>query len=103
MTLIIQRDAANSDRQDLQFVTPLRIVRLLRLARILRILRIFRFFKELLLLAQGIIGAMKALFWAMMLIVLILYVCAIFATKLLANRDVVENGTSDKDLQIWFG
>eukprot|EP00746_Dinoflagellata_sp_MGD_P143834 gnl/MRDRNA2_/MRDRNA2_76617_c0_seq3.p1 gnl/MRDRNA2_/MRDRNA2_76617_c0~~gnl/MRDRNA2_/MRDRNA2_76617_c0_seq3.p1 ORF type:complete len:563 (+),score=100.78 gnl/MRDRNA2_/MRDRNA2_76617_c0_seq3:120-1691(+) len=103
MTLIIQRDGVNSDRQDLQFVTLLRIVRLLRLARILRILRIFRFFKELLLLAQGIMGAIKALFWAMMLIVLILYVCAIFATKLLGKRDLDDSGSTDEDLQIWFG
>merc|ERR1719161_2151222 len=70
---------------------------MLRLLRILRILRLFRFLRELLLLAQGIIGAMKALFWSMLLVFLALYICAIFTTQTLGQN------TSDQTLLDWFG
>merc|ERR1719379_18091 len=88
-------------------VMVLRIVRILRLLRVLRILRLFRFFRELLLLAQGIMGAMRALGWAVTLIMLVLYICAIFINKLLgdqvgnAEEDMLEG--SAKTRNEWFG
>ena len=39
----------------------------------LRIIRLLRFLRELLILVQGIAGAMRALVWAVLLIFLALY------------------------------
>jgi len=54
--------------------------------RILRILRLLRFLHELLLLLKGIVGAMKALVWSMILLLMALYITAIFMTKLIGHK-----------------
>lgn len=69
----------------LEFVSILRIFRLVRLARIMRVLRLLRFMRELLLLAKGIVGALRALTWALVFLFLILYVFAIFLVNLVGR------------------
>lgn len=73
-----------------------RLVRLVRLLRVLRIIRLFRFFKELTLLAQGILGALQAMSWAALLIIVILYVSAVLMTNTLGR-------ISDSEIRQWFG
>lgn len=92
-----QNDGAN-----MSSMTLLRVLRIFRLLRVLRVLRLFRFFRELLLLAQGIFGAMRALFWAVALIVLVLYICAVFINRLLENQDDVPERHQEQ-VDLWFG
>lgn len=80
----------------LSVVTLLRVVRLVRLIRVLRILRLFRFIHELTLLAQGIIGACRALGWSLLLITIVLYISAVFVTTLFGE-------TEDEHISEWFG
>lgn len=91
-------DNANSD---LAVVNLFRAARLARLARILRILRILRYLRELLILIRGIYGALKALGWATGLLVLVLYVTAIFTTKLMGKNPHVQG--DDGEAAMYFG
>lgn len=75
------------------------ILRLLRLFRLVRIFRIFRFLHELLLLAQGILDAIKALVWAMLLVMLVLYTNSIITTRLIGQDPV----NADSDVGVYFG
>lgn len=91
---------SSSDRQsDLQTFTLFRLGRLVRIARILRVLRLLRFVRELLLLVKGLLGAMKALIWAFLLIMMVLYLSAVFATELIGH----EENEVDTQLEMWFG
>lgn len=62
-------------------LTLLRLVRLARVARVLRVIRLIRYFHELVLLARGILGAVQALSWSLVLIFMILYVSAVLTTS----------------------
>ena len=65
--------AANPDNP----VSSLRALRILRLARIVkavRLMRVFRFVRALRTLISSIFHTLKSLFWALMLMVLIVYV-----------------------------
>merc|ERR1719326_1926535 len=59
-------------------VSVLRTIRLVKLARIVRLLAAFR---ELYLIVFGMLGAMKAIFWAGVMTCLMLTVCSIFAVE----------------------
>lgn len=90
---------SSSDMQsDLQTLTLFRLGRLVRIARILRVLRLLRFIRELLLLVKGLLGALKALIWAFLLIMMVLYLAAVFATELIGHGD-----EADPQLHLWFG
>jgi len=74
-------DQGSSD----SFVGMLTTLRTVRLLRLCRVLRLFRFFKELWILAQGIIQATRALGWVMVLLLMVLFICAIFMTRTLGQ------------------
>eukprot|EP00929_Paragymnodinium_shiwhaense_P044793 TRINITY_DN22973_c0_g1_i1.p1 TRINITY_DN22973_c0_g1~~TRINITY_DN22973_c0_g1_i1.p1 ORF type:complete len:828 (+),score=223.52 TRINITY_DN22973_c0_g1_i1:154-2637(+) len=111
--MFYENDAAG----DLQTLTAFRLLRLFRIARVLRILRLLRFIRELLLLVQGIIGAMKALGWAFLLITIVLYVSAVFATEVVRDEFDLQGAEGrssfgfapnmekhfDEDIERWFG
>ena len=64
-------------------VSTLRAIRILRLARIVkavRLMRVFRFVRALRTLISSIFHTLKSLFWALVLMVLILYVFGASAT-----------------------
>merc|ERR1719313_1149376 len=85
-------DQGSSD----SFVGMLTTLRTIRLLRLCRVLRLFRFFKELWILAQGIIQATRALGWVMVLLLMVLFICAIFMTRTLGQAPqtlaAIENG-----------
>jgi len=62
---------------DIKMMSVLRIVRLMRLVRLLRLLRIF---KELWLLVNGFIEALRVLTWIFVLLGMIIYCSAILTT-----------------------
>lgn len=74
------------DGAQLGILVALRIVRLSRLVRIFRLLKAF---KELWLLVKGVFDAMRTLIWAWILMGLLIYIFAIFATKMIGQVDHV--------------
>jgi len=72
----------------LSTLKAMRIVRLTRILKTAQFLRIFRFIMALRMLVQSILGTLKALFWALLLLVLIIYVFAVLFA--LAISDLVE-------------
>lgn len=75
--------------------TILRVFRVVRLARIIRLLR---FFKELWLLVSGILAAAKFLCWVWLLLLIVIYVFAVFTTRMFGqpHRD-------SPQIQLYFG
>mmetsp|Transcript_48958 Transcript_48958/g.141852 ORF Transcript_48958/g.141852 Transcript_48958/m.141852 type:complete len:600 (-) Transcript_48958:62-1861(-) len=84
----------------LRFLIMLRVVRLFRMLRILRLLRLLRHSQKLVLLVHALWGALRALFWAMVLVVAVLYVFALVLTRLtLTDPYLRENPKVVR----WFG
>lgn len=84
------------DRSDMTML--LLLLSVARAARVLRIVRLFRYLRELVILAQGIYGAIKALGWAMLLIFMVLYICAVITTNSMS-----ELAADDSEVDDWFG
>jgi len=86
----------------------------IKIMRIVRVFRVFRFFKELSLLALMIVDSMKSLGWAIVMVMIVVYVFAILFTdnaveylktpvpggvvQLLADGQTVQDGVAK-----WFG
>lgn len=101
MTILIRRILGEENLSTGQLFGALQLFRILRL---LRIIRIFRFLKELLLLAQGIYAAMKGLVWAIMLLVMTLYICSIISTRFIgtfSEDEPLPDGAAE--MKMWFG
>jgi voltage-gated sodium channel len=69
--------------EDMRMFSVLRMLRLLRLVRVVRLLRIF---KELWLLVNGFIDALRVLGWLVVLLILILYCGAVIATMVIGDQ-----------------
>ncbi|CAE7177726.1 SCN11A [Symbiodinium necroappetens] len=86
----------------------LRILRLLRVGKLVRVVRVFRvvkFFRSLRTLVQSLMGTMKSLFWAMILLALIIYIFSILFTDAVIDY-VRESGVvelNDTVLEQSFG
>lgn len=73
------------------------VLRTLRLCRLVRLLRLFRFFKPLWLIVCGIAASAKALFYAWLLMALLIYVFALVIMRIMdSNRD-------DPEVVVYFG
>ncbi|CAE7670084.1 Scn11a [Symbiodinium pilosum] len=86
----------------------LRILRLLRVGKLVRVVRVFRvvkFFRSLRTLVQSLLGTMKALFWAMLLLALIIYIFAIVFTDAVIDhvQDLQVVKLDDDVLEAYFG
>jgi Ca2+-binding EF-hand superfamily protein len=75
--------------------TILRVFRVVRLARIIRLLR---FFKELWLLVSGILAAAKFLCWVWLLLLIVIYVFAVFTTRMFGQQH-----RDSPEIQLYFG
>mmetsp|Transcript_28371 Transcript_28371/g.61737 ORF Transcript_28371/g.61737 Transcript_28371/m.61737 type:complete len:552 (+) Transcript_28371:86-1741(+) len=82
---------AVDDDIDLTKVTLLRVLRLLRIARLLKIIRIFQ---QLRLFIDGVFTAASVTFWGLLLISIVIYMCAIFVTRV-ASEDAKTDETMD--------
>merc|ERR1719473_1034123 len=66
----------------LRMLSALRVIRMFRLVRLIRLLKMF---KELWLVVHGLLESLKTLGWVSLLLVLVLYICAIFTTMLIGQ------------------
>lgn len=82
---------------DVWIITPLgsaldmqalSILRILRLLRLIRVLRLFRALKRFVLILTGIYDALKATFWVGALMLVCIYVSAIFCTTMVGRGPV---------------
>jgi len=80
-SLIIGGSESNPRSTNMSNVRIIRLVRITRLIRITRISRLMRFIKALRTLVYSIIVTLKSLVWALLLIMLLIYVFGIFFTQ----------------------
>ena len=82
----------------------LRVLRMTRLTRIFRVIRVVRFFRSLRTLVFSIANTLKSLFWAMLLLALIMYVFGIVFTDIV-NNHILETDSVEitGDLEKYFG
>jgi len=86
-------------------VGALRVIRMMRLVRLIRLLPRF---KELWLIVNGLAHSLKTLAWVSLLLIVVLYFFAIFATQQIGQNDEVYNEYYTKsggywDHEIYFG
>merc|ERR1719171_1910515 len=62
------------------------VLRMLRLLRLVRVIRLLRIFKELWLLVNGFIHALRVLGWLVVLLLLILYCGAVLTTAMIGEH-----------------
>jgi len=62
---------------DLMDISVMRLLRVLRLARVLRMIRVMRFFRDLRVMIAGIMVSMKSLTWALVVLLLWMYLFAV--------------------------
>merc|ERR1719329_1766385 len=67
-------------------LAALSILRILRLFRLVRVLRLIKQFRELALVIQGVISAMQTTFWVASVLLIAIYVGAIFCRSTLDKK-----------------
>eukprot|EP00928_Gymnodinium_smaydae_P012246 TRINITY_DN14448_c0_g2_i1.p1 TRINITY_DN14448_c0_g2~~TRINITY_DN14448_c0_g2_i1.p1 ORF type:complete len:616 (+),score=88.54 TRINITY_DN14448_c0_g2_i1:166-1848(+) len=86
-------------------VSSMRMMRVLRIARVVRVVRIgrfFRFVRSLRTLVSSMMHTLKTVFWAMLLLVIIMYLFGITICQ--AISDYVRNSKDvDLDLMLYWG
>jgi len=78
--ILLESDSSNIP-QGLSNVRVVRILRIVRLIRVVRIARVLRFIHALRTFIYSIIATLKALVWAMLLLLMIMYVFGILLTQ----------------------
>jgi len=95
--------ATSSADPSLSVMASLRMIRLLRLVRLVRV---FRFFKPLWLLVCGIAASMRTVFWAWLLINLLIYIFGLCFTRVFSPYTCAldeEGHRPDPELNEYFG
>jgi len=79
----------------------LRIVRLLRLVRILRFTRLMHFARALRTMVHQLLSTLKSLFWAVLLLMMIIYLFAILFTQAVTAHahDVFQDGATFEEME----
>lgn len=67
---------------DLNTLTLMRLARLIRITRLVKLLRL-KVFKELTLMVNGVIGGIRTLFWAIVLLMVLVYVLGVLMRQLM--------------------
>lgn len=73
------------------------VFRMLRLVRLARLLRLFRIFKELTLIVAGFVDSVRTLFWAVVFLLIVVYIFAIFARQIIGSAVVCTDGQDPCD------
>lgn len=76
------------------------VLRVLRLLRVVRIVRLLKYFKELWLLVVGVADAVRTLLWANMLILLVIFMYAVFFRKVIGS---MQEAVQDPEMMEYFG
>jgi voltage-gated sodium channel len=93
--LIVVVAAVSSDSS----LSVMAVFRMMRLIRLARLVRLFRFFKSLWLLVCGLAASMRTVFWAWLLIYLIIYIFGLCFTRIFAPYTCELSDDSNEELQ----
>ena len=78
------------------------LLRILRIARLLRALRLLKLFPELYVMIRGFLGAMKAMFWGFMLIIVLIMIWSLVIVELVhpvaRSNPLVGSGDVDDEV-----
>lgn len=82
--------------------TAIRVMRIMRLVRVIRVIRTLRLFKDLRALVTGIFASLISLVWALVLLLVILFVNAVFITQMVTTyrSQAAESDLSSKQLLV---
>eukprot|EP00929_Paragymnodinium_shiwhaense_P002185 TRINITY_DN102397_c0_g1_i1.p1 TRINITY_DN102397_c0_g1~~TRINITY_DN102397_c0_g1_i1.p1 ORF type:complete len:814 (+),score=155.03 TRINITY_DN102397_c0_g1_i1:130-2571(+) len=101
---------AASSQLDAGQIKQMRVLRVLRLLRILRVVRILHLISELRTIVSSIVGSFKSLGWTVILLLLMIYIVAIFFTQSITERfvmhgepDVSQFNADENALRNYFG
>lgn len=83
----------------------LRVLRILRLIRVLRLMRVLRLIGELRTLVMSVLFSLKALVWAVLLLLVLIYVLGVYITQLVLDHRIGLKDQLDYDpmLVYYFG
>lgn len=92
-------------------LTFIRFLRILRIGRIMRLIRVLKVFRELRVLINSILGSLKSLGWTILLLIVIMYVVAIYVTQVVSehrsvhtNLEVDDRHAEDlENMKLMFG
>eukprot|EP00930_Biecheleria_cincta_P011925 TRINITY_DN11510_c0_g1_i1.p1 TRINITY_DN11510_c0_g1~~TRINITY_DN11510_c0_g1_i1.p1 ORF type:complete len:632 (-),score=104.15 TRINITY_DN11510_c0_g1_i1:56-1879(-) len=82
--------------------SAIRVVRLVRLVRVARIVRLVRFFSDLRVMVNGIKMSARALLWALLLLMLVIYMYGVMFMQLAVIHMQYEK-TADSELKTFYG
>lgn len=77
------------------------VLRILRVMRLVRMIRFLRAFKELWVIVKSILDAFRTMLWTSLLLILTLYVCAIFCVYAIGEQEYP--GGTREDPAGWMG
>lgn len=87
-------------------VTLFRVLRIIRVVRVFRIVRVVRFFRELRIMVSSILGSMKLMFWAVVVLGMFLFMVGMsFASSVVTYLDTAEKwkDPENEDMILLFG
>lgn len=101
----LPQDTGLSTISGISSIKAFRVIRLTRLLKMVQFLRIFRFVMALRTLVQSIMHTLKALFWALLLLVLIVYVFAVLFAQgvndyVTSMPDAPDDGFACSDIDV---
>eukprot|EP00928_Gymnodinium_smaydae_P074389 TRINITY_DN5744_c0_g1_i1.p1 TRINITY_DN5744_c0_g1~~TRINITY_DN5744_c0_g1_i1.p1 ORF type:complete len:559 (-),score=66.70 TRINITY_DN5744_c0_g1_i1:354-2030(-) len=82
---LIRELVFSADSTLLANITLLRIIRVTRVARVLRVIRVMKFFRELRVLVSAIFSTLKTAAWALVLVVLTMYIFGVGLAQMTAD------------------
>lgn len=88
LTEVVFDVLARSITMDLGKLRLLRILRILRLVRILRVVRVLHLISELRAIVSSIYGSFRSLLWVVVLLLLMIYIVAVFFTQSVTDHIV---------------
>ncbi|CAK0875955.1 unnamed protein product [Prorocentrum cordatum] len=100
---IVVRAFFGKDRNLFENGGMARMLRLFRLTRLLRIIRTIRQLKPLRVLVHSIISAGKSVFWALTLLVMIVFAFGVILTQAVSEHTVGGTQIADSDLIKYYG
>jgi len=84
--------------------SAMRMLRILRVIRIIRLVRVLRLIGELRTIVICIVGSMRSLMWTVILLLLIIYITAVYLTQTVSDyRLEVVNEMDSDNLELYFG
>lgn len=98
VSMVYQENGGIDSISGLTNMKSFRIIRLTRLLKTVQFVRIFRFVMALRMLVTSIISTLKALFWALILLGLIVYVFAVLFTQAVYDYNSDNNITAIAEL-----